>query len=63
VLAFELAVSLLFRLGLLQRGKLCLGEHEAILAAFRLQRLQALLHRLQIVPQPDATHACWRAYH
>ena len=55
--ALELAVRLLVELGLLQRGDLRLGQHQALLRALGLERLQPLLHGLQIVPQPHAAHA------
>lgn len=57
VLAFELAVGLLVGLGLLQRDKLGLGQHAALLRHLRLERLQPVLHRGQVVPQPDVAHA------
>jgi hypothetical protein len=43
-------VRLLVELGLLQSRHLRLGQHQAFLRALGLQRLQALLHGLQIVP-------------
>ena len=58
--ALELAVGFLVELGLLQRDNLRLGEHEPLLRTLGLERLQALLHRLQIMPQPHAAHAIGR---
>ena len=49
-------MGFLVELGLLQRDNL-LGEHEPLLRTLGLERLQALLHRLQIMPQPHAAHA------
>jgi hypothetical protein len=57
MLAFELAVRLFVGLGLLQRHHLRLGQHQALLGAFRLQRLEPLLHGFQVVAQPHAAHA------
>jgi hypothetical protein len=44
MLALELAVCLLLRFGFLQGCKLRLSEHQTIIGAIRLQRLQAFLH-------------------
>ena len=57
MLALELAVRLLLGLGLLQRDDLRLGQHQAILGALGLQRLEPLLHGLEVVALPDAAHA------
>ena len=57
MLAFELAMGLFFGLGFLQGGKLGFGEDDAVLGHFGLQSLEALLHRFEIVPEPDAAHA------
>ena len=56
MLAFERAVSFFFGLGFFQCGKLRFGEHQTVLGALGLQRLQALFHRLQIMPQPDTAY-------
>jgi hypothetical protein len=53
-LALELPVRLLVGLRLLECGDLRLGQHAAVLGDLRLQRLQAMPHRRQIVPLPDA---------
>jgi hypothetical protein len=55
-LAVELAVHLLVGLGFLERGDLRLGEQDAILRRLGLKRLQAMLHRGQIVALPHAAH-------
>ena len=47
----------LLGLGLLQRGELALGEHQAVLGDLGLQRLEPLLHGLQIVALPHPAHA------
>src|SRR3954463_557055 len=57
MLALELAMRLLLGLGLFQRNDLRLGQHQTVLGALGLQRLESLVHRLQIVAQPHATHA------
>src|SRR5690606_31415249 len=55
--ALEFAMGLLVELGLLERCHLRLGQHKTLLGALGLERLEALLHRLQIVPEPHAAHA------
>ena len=57
MLALELAMRLLLGLGLFQRDDLRLGQHQAVLGALGFQRLEPLLHGLQVVPQPHAAHA------
>src|SRR5438105_4198599 len=57
MLALELAVRLLLGLGLFQRDDLRLGQHQAFLGAFGFQRLEPLVHRLQVVAQPHTAHA------
>ena len=57
MLALELAVRLLLGLGLFQRDDLRLGQHQAFLGALGFQRLEPLVHRLQIVAQPHTSHA------
>src|SRR5262245_23765095 len=54
--ALELAMRLLVSLGLLERGNLGLDQQGPILRHFGLQRLEAMLHRGQIVPLPYAAH-------
>jgi len=39
-------MRLLFALGLLQRGKLALGQNQAFLGDFGLERFEPFLHRL-----------------
>src|SRR5215208_5432591 len=56
-LALELAVRLLVRLGLLQRGKPAFGQDQALLGHLGLKRFEALLHRLEIVALPHPAHA------
>src|SRR5271163_1514357 len=51
--ALELAMRLLFALGLLQRGQLAFGQHQAFLGGLGFERLEPLLHRLQIMALPD----------
>ena len=57
MLALELAMGLLLGLGLFQRDDLRLGQHQAFLGALGFQRLEPLVHGLQIVAQPHAAHA------
>src|ERR1700757_2977906 len=57
MLALELAMGLLFRLGFLQRGKLGLGQHQALLSALGFQCLETLVHVLKVMPEPDAAYA------
>jgi hypothetical protein len=54
--AVELAVRLLVGLGLFQRGDLRLGQQDTFLRRLGFERLEAQLHRRQIVPLPHATH-------
>src|SRR5437588_3592804 len=56
MLALELAVRLLLGLGLFQRDDLRLGQHQAFLGALGFQRLEPLVHRLQVVAQPHTAH-------
>src|SRR6266540_2745527 len=63
MLALELAVGLLLGLGPFQRHDLGLGEHQAFLGALGLQGLEPLLHGLEVVAQPHATHAGGRDRH
>ena len=50
-------MRLLFRFGLLQGCDLRLGQDQALLRDLGLQRLEAFLHRLEIMALPDAAHA------
>ena len=54
--ALELAMRLLFALGLLQRGQLAFGQHQAFLGDLGFERLEPFLHRLQIMTLPDPAH-------
>jgi len=54
--ALELAMRLLVGLGLLERDDLRLGQDEAALRHLGLQRLQPLLHVLQVLALPHAPH-------
>src|SRR4029079_3291065 len=56
-LALELAVRFLVGLGFLERDDLRFGEQDAILRRLGLERLQAVLHRGQVVALPHAAHA------
>src|SRR5262245_43534034 len=56
MLALELAVRLLLGLGLFQRDDLRLGQHQALLGALGFQRLEPLVHSLQVVAQPHTAH-------
>jgi hypothetical protein len=53
-------VRFLFQLGPLQRAELRFGQHQPFLGGLCLQRLQALVHGLEVVAQPDATYPLWR---
>ena len=55
-LALELAVRFLVGLGFLEGGDLCLGHQDAFLSRLGFQRLEAQLHRGQVVALPDAAH-------
>ena len=55
--ALELAMGPFLALGLLQRGQLAIGQHQAFLRHFGFERLEPLLHRLQIVTLSDLTNA------
>ena len=55
--ALELAMRLLFALGLLQRGELAFGQHQAFLGDLGFERLEPFLHRLEIMALPDAANA------
>ena len=50
-------MGLLLGLGLFQRDDLCLGQHQAFLGALGFQRLEPLLHGLQVVTLPHTAHA------
>jgi hypothetical protein len=53
-------MRLLVGLGLVERGDLCLGQQDSVLRHLGFERLQAQLHRGQIVTLPHAPHACRR---
>ena len=55
--ALELAMRLLFALGLLQRGQLAFGQNQAFLGDLGFERLEPFLHRLKIVALPDPADA------
>ena len=46
-------MRLLFALGLLQRGELAFGQHQAFLSDLGFERLEPFLHRLKIMALPD----------
>src|SRR5215213_6010665 len=50
-------MRLLLALGLLERGELALGQHQALLGDLRLERLEPLLHGLKLMALPHAAHA------
>src|SRR5215207_9235736 len=50
-------MRLLLTLGLLKRGELALGQHQALLGDLRLERLEPLLHGLKLMALPHAAHA------
>lgn len=54
MLALEVAIGLLLGLGLLQRDHLSLGQHQVVLGALGLQRLEPLVHGREIVAQPPS---------
>jgi len=49
-------VRLLLGLGLFQRDDLRLCQHQALLGALGFQRLEPLIHSLQVVAQPHTAH-------
>jgi hypothetical protein len=49
-------LRLLFALGLLQRGELAFGQHQAFLSDLGFERLEPFLHRLKIMALPDPAH-------
>jgi len=55
MLALELAMGLL--LGLFQRDELGLGQYQAFLGALGLQCFEPLVHGLEVMTLPHATHA------
>jgi hypothetical protein len=57
MLALELAMGLFLRLGFFQRNDLRLGQHQALLGALGLQRLEPFVHGLQVMTLPHAAHA------
>ena len=54
--AVELAMRLFLALGLLQRGDLAFGQHQAFLGDLGFEGLESLLHRLQIMALPYSAH-------
>src|SRR4029077_4103933 len=56
MLALEFAMGLLLRLGLLQRGELGLGQHQALQGALGFQCLETLVHVLKVVTLPHTAH-------
>jgi len=56
-LTLEFAMRLFLALGLLQRRELAFGKNNAVLGDLRLERLQPLLHRLEIMALPDRADA------
>src|SRR5215204_791386 len=50
-------MRLLLTLGLLKRGELAVGQHQALLGDLRLERLEPLLHGLKLIALPHAAHA------
>src|SRR5215212_1137019 len=54
--AVELAVRLLVGLGLFQGGNLRFGQQDTLLRRLGFERLEAQLHRGQVVALPDAAH-------
>src|SRR6185436_7853875 len=50
-------MRLLLTLGLLKRGELALGQHQALLGDLRLERLEPLLHGLKLMALPHAAPA------
>jgi len=55
--ALELAMRLLLGLGFFQRDQLGLGQHQPFLGGLGFQRLEPLVHGLQIMALPHARHA------
>jgi hypothetical protein len=62
-LALKLPMGFPVGLGLLQRHHLRLDEGPPFLGHLRLQRLEPMLHRCEIMPLPDAAHAGGRHGH
>ena len=53
-------MGLFVALRLFQRRDLRFREHDAVLRHFRLQRLEPMLHRRQVVALPHTAHTGWR---
>ncbi len=57
MLAFELAMRFFFGFCFFEGRELSFGEDDAVLGHFGFQSFQPLLHRLQIMAQPNAADA------
>lgn len=57
MMAFYFATSLIIVLFTLQGLYLCFCKHDTLFGGLFLQSIQALLHRGQVVAQPDGTHS------
>src|SRR3984893_2645863 len=57
MLALKFAMGLLLGLGLFQRDELGLGQYQAFLGALGLQGFEPLVHGLEVMTLPHATHA------
>src|ERR1700730_8179795 len=57
MLALKFAMGLLLGLGLFQRDQLALGQYQAFLGALGLQCFEPLVHGLEVMTLPHATHA------
>src|SRR6202047_1966648 len=55
--ALKFAMGLLLGLGLFQRDELGLGQYQAFLGALGLQGFEPLVHGLEVMTLPHATHA------
>src|ERR1700737_4787799 len=56
MLALKFAMGLLLGLGLFQRDELGLGQYQAFLGALGLQCFEPLVHGLEVMTLPHATH-------
>jgi len=59
-LALKFAMRLFLALGLLQRDELAFGKNDAVLRDLGFERLEPLLHCLEIMALPDRTDASGR---
>ncbi len=57
MLALKFAMCLLLGLGLFQRGELGLSQYQAFLGTLGLQCCEPLVHGLEVMTLPHATHA------